>query len=195
MSLLALLIVLPASSRGDVYCDETTKRVHTADCPERQHIKKKNLKIFHAAAEAEAKGFYPCPICFVPVRGQSEPGAGHPRMLAKSIERGKDYIGDSETHLYHYQWCNRVSLIKPSATVVFKTAEKAMQNEFTPCKECNPPVYVKKAERIIVTPEPAGAKPKSPRPPSVMGGGISTGDEKDSGKEGEGKESAPGAGN
>jgi|GEM_PF-5452923 len=151
------------AARSEMYCDDLTKRYHTDVCQEKDKIRPRYLKKFKDEAEAESRGYYPCTICVTPFRHHPQEPK-QIRQLAKPPERGKEYVGDSENKLYHYGWCDRIPEIKAGNRHVFKTADKAAQQGYAPCKACNPPTVVKKTARIIVTPDTKAAQPEPPAP-------------------------------
>jgi len=48
------------------------------------------------------------------------------------------FIGNSNTHVFHYAWCPDVNKIKPEHRVCFDTAQQAIAAGYRPCKHCNP---------------------------------------------------------
>lgn len=130
-------IFVPGQSNAVVYADNETKRYHTGECPEKSLIEKKNLRIFTSEAEAGAKGFYPCRICLPPA-GHKLKTTGK-RRLSLPIVRGRAYVGEAKTHIYHYYWCPLIKKNNRTKKVYFKTADAAAKKGYAPCRECNPP--------------------------------------------------------
>lgn len=48
------------------------------------------------------------------------------------------YIGNSNTHKFHYPYCSSVKEIKSNHIVNFNNREQAVNNGYVPCKRCNP---------------------------------------------------------
>ncbi len=129
---------VPGLSNAIVYGDNHTKRYHTGECAEQRLIEKKNLCIFISRAEAGSKGFYPCRICMPPL---SRPALNteSKRQLSLPIVRGREYVGDINTHIYHYYWCPLIKKNKHTKNVYFKTVASAVKRGYAPCRECHPP--------------------------------------------------------
>lgn len=129
---------VPGLSNAIVYGDNHTKRYHTGECAEQRLIEKKNLYIFISGAEAGSKGFYPCRIC-MPSLSRPALKTERKRQLSLPIVRGREYVGDIKTHIYHYYWCPLIKKNKHIKKVYFKTVKAAAKKGYAPCRECHPP--------------------------------------------------------
>ena len=49
-----------------------------------------------------------------------------------------DYIGNSNSHIFHKPSCSSANTIKEENRVSFKSREDAVKSGYTPCKRCNP---------------------------------------------------------
>ena len=49
-----------------------------------------------------------------------------------------DYIGNSNSHVFHKPSCSSANTIKEENRVSFKSREDAVKSGYTPCKRCNP---------------------------------------------------------
>ena len=153
----------PARVLAEFYGDITTKRYHTAECPETPLIKKKNLKVFDAEAEARAKAFYPCPLCCAPVRKDAAPVASH-RILSRTVSRGDGYIVDKATKTYHQTWCPLLKKMDARQLLKVPDIEKAQAGGNAPCTVCNPPVAFVRAAPQPVNREKTAPAPLPPGP-------------------------------
>jgi hypothetical protein len=139
LAALALGLWGPARAAAEFYGDVTTKRYHTAECPETPLIKKKNLKMFDAEAEARAKAFYPCPLCSAPVRKDDAVVASH-RVLSRAVSRGEGYVVDKGSKTYHQAWCPLLKKLDARQMLKVADIDKALVGGNAPCTVCNPPV-------------------------------------------------------
>lgn len=48
------------------------------------------------------------------------------------------YVGNKNSHKFHYSWCSSVSDITEKNKVTFSSREEATQAGYKPCKRCNP---------------------------------------------------------
>ena len=65
----------------------------------------------------------------------------HPKENALAIANGsqtEQYIGNKNSHKFHYSWCSSVSDIKEKNKVIFSSREEAVSQDYVPCKKCNP---------------------------------------------------------
>lgn len=60
----------------------------------------------------------------------------HESLVAASD--GGQYIGNLNTHKFHYASCRYVSAMNPSNKVPFTTRDEAIQAGYVPCKVCRP---------------------------------------------------------
>jgi len=160
----------PVQVHAEFYGDISTKRYHTADCPETPLIKAKNLKKFDSEAEARAKTFYPCPLCSALVRKEAAPVVQQ-RVLSRAISRSDGYVVDKATKTYHQTWCPLVKNMDPRQIVKVADIEKASAGGNAPCVVCNPPVPFVRAVTVtgdkdkntapVVRKAPAGAGGKA----------------------------------
>lgn len=163
----------PARVLAEFYGDVTTKRYHSAECPETRLIKIKNLKKFDSEAEARAKTFYPCPLCSAPVHKDAAPVVQQ-RILSRTISRSDGYIVDKATKTYHQAWCPLVKKMEPHQILKVADIEKASAGGNSPCAVCNPPVPFVRPVVIAGTKDKA-AEPVLPPPPSA-GTGVKMGE-------------------
>ena len=49
-----------------------------------------------------------------------------------------NYIGNRNTHRFHYPNCSSVSEMNPSNQVVINSREEAIAEGYVPCKRCKP---------------------------------------------------------
>ena len=49
-----------------------------------------------------------------------------------------NYIGNSNTHRFHYPDCSSVDKMNPNHKVYIDSREQAINEGYTPCKRCNP---------------------------------------------------------
>ena len=52
--------------------------------------------------------------------------------------KSADYIGNSNSHIFHKPSCGSANTIKEENRVSFKSREDAVKSGYTPCKRCNP---------------------------------------------------------
>lgn len=48
------------------------------------------------------------------------------------------YVGNANTHKFHYADCSFVSKMNPSNRVSFNTRDEAVNAGYVPCKRCKP---------------------------------------------------------
>lgn len=48
------------------------------------------------------------------------------------------YIGNSNTHKFHYANCSSVNKMNPAHRVNFNTRDEAINAHYVPCKRCKP---------------------------------------------------------
>ncbi len=48
------------------------------------------------------------------------------------------YVGNSNTHKFHYADCSSVGKMKPAHKVTFNTRDEAVNAGYVPCKRCKP---------------------------------------------------------
>lgn len=48
------------------------------------------------------------------------------------------YIGNSNTHKFHYANCSYVGKMNPAHKVGFNTRDEAINSGYVPCKRCKP---------------------------------------------------------
>jgi methylphosphotriester-DNA--protein-cysteine methyltransferase len=153
---------------AEVYGDASTKRYHSAECPETPVIQKKSLKTFAAEAEARAKGFYPCPLCSPLARKDATVTTVQQRKLSATISRGEGFVVDKATKTYHSAWCSQIKNIDPKQMLKVQEIEKASEGGNQPCSVCNPPVAFVRT-KIPPTPVTDATLHVPPKPPSKMG--------------------------
>lgn len=51
---------------------------------------------------------------------------------------GGTYIGNKNTHKFHYSWCSSVKKMKESNKVYLNSRDDAINRGYVPCKNCNP---------------------------------------------------------
>lgn len=51
---------------------------------------------------------------------------------------GATYVGNANSHKFHYSWCGSVSSMSPSNRVEFYSRDEAINYGYIPCKKCNP---------------------------------------------------------
>ena len=49
-----------------------------------------------------------------------------------------NYIGNSNTHRFHYPDCSSISKMNPNHKVYIDSREQAINEGYIPCKRCNP---------------------------------------------------------
>lgn len=57
-----------------------------------------------------------------------------PQTTAPSVT----YIGNQNSHIFHYDWCESVSKMKDKNKVYFSSREEAVNAGYKPCQRCNP---------------------------------------------------------
>lgn len=62
----------------------------------------------------------------------SEDDAYHPETPEPA------YIGNINSHKFHYLWCESVNDMKEKNKIYFTTREEAVEDGYSPCKICNP---------------------------------------------------------
>lgn len=55
-----------------------------------------------------------------------------------AIRNYSDYIGNRNSHKFHYFWCTSVNQMKDKNKVGFHFREEAIEQGFIPCNNCNP---------------------------------------------------------
>ena len=55
-----------------------------------------------------------------------------------NVVKTADYIGNSNSHIFHKPSCSSANTIKEENRVSFKSREDAVKSGYTPCKRCNP---------------------------------------------------------
>lgn len=48
------------------------------------------------------------------------------------------YVGNKNSHKFHYPWCSSVADISEKNKVTFTSREEAISEDYKPCKRCNP---------------------------------------------------------
>ena len=48
------------------------------------------------------------------------------------------YVGNKNSHKFHYPWCSSVADISEKNKVTFSSREEAVSEDYVPCKRCNP---------------------------------------------------------
>lgn len=49
-----------------------------------------------------------------------------------------NYIGNKNTHIFHYATCSSVQEMNPSNEIMFNSREEAISQGYRPCKKCDP---------------------------------------------------------
>ena len=65
---------------------------------------------------------------------ETKPAAPSETSLSSTAE----YIGNSNSHVFHKSDCGSAKNMKDSNRVIFSSRDKAVGKGYTPCKRCNP---------------------------------------------------------
>ena len=64
----------------------------------------------------------------------SETGGASPSATSTGVV----YIGNTNSHKFHYEWCSGAKKILESHRVIFTSREEAIDSGYSPCGTCNP---------------------------------------------------------
>ncbi|MBN1595225.1 hypothetical protein JW933_04785 [candidate division FCPU426 bacterium] len=160
---LAGWLSLSFSAEAKIIADCENQIYHRDTCPEVKAVKKRNWREFDSEPEAESRGFFPCKTCITPAN-QPSLKEKEIKKLSVPVAREKIYIGDREKKVYHHEWCPLVNDIPEKNLRQFENVKKAIELEYTACKECNPPVMFKR--RTMQTAPEVIEPGNIPKPPS-----------------------------
>ena len=59
-------------------------------------------------------------------------------ILASSVALGSDYIGNSNSHKFHYASCRYVNRMSETHKIFFESRDEAIDAGYVPCKVCRP---------------------------------------------------------
>lgn len=96
------------------------------------------LKTFQAEARAGDKGLWALPVMPRAPSAKSGPsseGGGAFKDYGKPVG---EYVGNSNSHKFHYTSCRYASKISPSHRVPFASRDAAIAARYAPCKVCDP---------------------------------------------------------